>query len=89
MLIDSCKDYSEGLTLNGYYPDSYNIQQIKILPITNLGVDNTSVANPSGNITLSIQSTNNGLVIAPIMGKNDHIQFSDQINDNTLDVYEA
>jgi hypothetical protein len=54
MLIDSCKDYSEGLTLNGYYPDSYNIQQIKILPITNLGVDNTSVANPSGNITLSI-----------------------------------
>ena len=54
MLIDSCKDYSEGLTLNGYYPDSYNIQQIQILPFTNLGVGNTSVTNPYGNITLSI-----------------------------------
>ena len=89
ILVDSCKNFNEGLTLNGYYPDSYNVQQIKILPITDLGVGNISVANPSGNITLSIQSTNNGLVIAPIMGKNDHIQFSDQINDNTLDVYEA
>ena len=89
ILVDSCKDYNEGLTLNGYYPDSYNVQQIKILPITDLGVGNTSVANPSGNITLSIQSTNNGLVIVPIMGDNDHIQFSDQMNDNTLDVYEA
>ena len=46
MLVESCKDYSEGLTLNGYYADSYNIQQIKIVPITDLGKGNTSVSNP-------------------------------------------
>lgn len=46
ILVESCKDYSEGLTLNGYYADSYNIQQIQIFPITDLGIGNTSISNP-------------------------------------------